>query len=120
MVFQGLAAAGAVGGVAGEAAALHLDGVYRAEPGGLGVHRIQKGQDGLLVGDGDVKAVQLPQPGQARGQVRQVQHLVLHGDARKLEQPLLDEGGHGVPDGVAEDGGVLCLHGVSLSFSRKI
>ena len=64
VVFQGLAAAGAVGGVTGETAALHPDGVYRAEPGGPGVHRVQKGQDGLLVGDGDVKAVQLPQPGQ--------------------------------------------------------
>ena len=62
------------------------------------------------MGDGDVEAVQLPQGGQGGGQVRYVQHLVGDGDTLQGEKALVDKGGHGVANGMADDGGVLHPH----------
>ena len=54
-LLQGGDEAAAIGVVAREAPAIVHDGVDRADPGGKGGNLVEEGEDGLLVGDGDVR-----------------------------------------------------------------
>ena len=106
-LLQGGDEAAAIGVVAREAPAIVDDRVDGANPGGQGGNLVEEGEDGLLVGDGDVRAeaAALAEGGDARGEVvvGGVPAVVGSVDASGAEGGALDGGRERVGDGMADD-----------------